>query len=87
MSALTGSQIQLQWQNGVADKAVLYALKGVSSGDTATLAEFSFVKQAVMLGATVDGSATASVTSPNIVTMPAGLSNDAAYLLVWGASA
>jgi hypothetical protein len=86
MATLTTAQYQLQWSGGVADRCVLYALKGVSTGDTAVLSEFSFVKQAIMLGATVAGSGTATVTSPNTVTMPAGLSQDAAYLLAWGAS-
>ena len=44
------------------------------------------VKQAVMIGTTVNGSATAAV-SGTVVTMPAGLAADAAYLLIWGASA
>jgi uncharacterized membrane protein len=77
----------MQWNNGAADKAALYALRDVSTGDTADLAQdFLAVKQAVMLGTTVNGSAVASV-SGTVVTMPAGLSSDAAYLLAWGDSA
>lgn len=84
MAALTGSQFVRIWADGQSDLAVLYALRGITTGDTADLsASFAAVKQAVMIGTTVVGSATASV-SGTVVTMPAGLSNDGAYLLAWG---
>lgn len=87
MAALTPNHFSLQWQNGASDKAALYALRDVTTGDTCDLAQdYLALKQAVMIGSTVNGSATASV-SGTVVTMPAGLSSDAAYLLAWGDSA
>jgi hypothetical protein len=87
MAALAPNHYSLVYQNGASDKAALYALRDVSTGDTADLAQdFLALKQAVMLGTTVNGSAVASV-SGTVVTMPSGLSSDAAYLLAWGDSA
>lgn len=87
MAALTSSHYVLQWSNGVSARVALYALRNVTTADTADVsAEFSVVKQAIMLGTTVVGSATASV-SGTVITMPAGLAGDGAYLLVWGVSA
>jgi hypothetical protein len=87
VTALTGNHYPQQWTNGQSDKTALYALRDVSTGDTVDLGgDFLAVKQAIMLGTTVNGSATASV-SGTVVTMPAGLSSDAAYLLAWGDSA
>ena len=87
MAVLTQINCMRVWADGMSDRTALFALRKVTAGDTIDLAtDFSVVKQAVMIGTTVNGSATASV-SGTVVTMPAGLSNDAAYLLVWGASA
>jgi hypothetical protein len=46
-------------------------------------ADYQVVKQAAMLATTVAGTASCTV-SGTTVTMPAGLANDAGYLLVWG---
>lgn len=87
MAVLSPPQCYKLWSDGFSDRAVLYALRNVTTGDTADLSsDFSVVKRAIMLGTTVSGAATAAVSGIN-VTMPAGLSADAAYLLAWGSSA
>jgi len=87
MAALTQGHVVRVWENGMSDRVCLYALRNVTTGDTADLGgDLSVVKQAIMIGCTVNGSATAQV-SGTVVTMPAGLSQDAAYLLAWGVSA
>ncbi len=75
MAVLTQVNCLRVWADGLSDRVALYALRKVTTADTIDLAaDFLITKQAIMIGTTV-------------VTMPAGLSNDAAYLLVWGASA
>lgn len=91
MAAISGTQIKRLLTDGEAAQLALFALRNVSTGDTVDLgpsgaATFLSVKQAAMIGATVPGAAAASV-SGTVVTMPAGLSNDAIYLMAWGDSA
>jgi hypothetical protein len=87
MAQLGSAQVVKQWENGASDKTALYALRKVTTADTADLsADFSVVKQAIALGTTVNGQASVSVSGVT-ATMPAGLSNDAGYMLVWGCSA
>jgi hypothetical protein len=87
MAVLTTSNVVQVYTDGVSDRVVLFALRKVTTGDTYDLSPFfSVPKQAIMLGTTVNGSATSSVAG-TVVTMPAGLANDAAMLLVWGVSA
>jgi hypothetical protein len=87
MAALMVGQYSKVWAEGSSDHSALYALKNVTSGDTADLSsEFSKVIRAVMLGTTVSGAASASVAGV-IVTLPTGLSGDAGWLLVWGCAA
>ena len=87
MAALTPNHYALVWSNGMSDRAALYALRNVTTGDTADLAaEFSIVKQSTIMGTTVAGTETVTV-SGTVATIPAGLASDAAYLLAWGASA
>lgn len=87
MAALVHQQYAKQWQDGQADRTALYALRNVNTGDTADLSEdFTVLKRGIILGTTVAGQATASV-SGTTVTMPAGLVNDAGYLLVFGCAA
>jgi hypothetical protein len=91
MSAITGQQARLEWAAGDTDRAALYALRDVSTGDTFDLGingagQFLALKEAIMMGTTVQGTSTATVTG-TVVTMPAGLSLDACYLLAWGDSA
>jgi hypothetical protein len=87
MAALTQNHYVLEFSNGLAARTCLYALRLVTTGDTVDLgSEFLAVKQAIMLGTTVVGSAVATFAG-TVVTMPAGLAGDGAYLLVWGVSA
>jgi len=87
VAALPPNHYALVWSNGMSDKAALYALRNVTTGDTCDLAaDFSIVKQATIMGTTVAGTETVTV-SGTVATIPAGLSSDAAYLLTWGASA
>jgi hypothetical protein len=84
MAVLTSNQVVKVWADGPSDRVVLYALRNVTTGDTAELAnEFTLLKRAVLLGTTVSGAASA-VVSGTVATMPSGLAGDAAYLLAWG---
>jgi hypothetical protein len=87
MAVLTSQQVHLVWSDGFADKACLYALRKVTTGDTFDMVnDLQLALQAVVLGITTQGSIAASV-SGTVVTMPAGITNAAGYLLVWGVSA
>lgn len=89
MAALTSAQITRVWGDGAADLAALYRVSRVTAGDTVDVGpsgvspDFQLVKQAAMLATTISGTASCSV-SGTVITMPAGLSGDAGYLLVWG---
>ncbi len=86
MAVLTSSNVVRQWSEGESDRTALYALRKVTSADTIDLvADFMVVKQAAALGTTVAGTAACTV-SGSVVTMPAGLANDAGWLLAWGVS-
>ena len=72
------------YSGGVAERVVLYALKGITAGDTVDLSrDFDPPRLAVMIGATVVGALVVTVNG-NSVAIPDGVNNDAAYLLVWG---
>lgn len=84
MAALVPQQYAKMWQDGQADRVALYALRNVSTGDTADLSEdFMILKRSIILGTTVAGTSAAPV-SGTAVTLPAGLTNDAGYLLAFG---
>lgn len=89
MAALTAGHIARIWTDGAADLAALYRVSNVTAGDTVDIgpsgvsADFQLVKQAAMVATTVSGTSACSV-SGTVITMPAGLSADAGYLLVWG---
>jgi hypothetical protein len=69
------------------ERVQLFALKNVTAGDTYDLSNyFSVAKRAAMVGITVAGAATASI-SGNVVTIPATVAADAIYLLVFGVAA
>jgi|HubBroStandDraft_5_1064220.scaffolds.fasta_scaffold00014_45 hypothetical protein len=85
MAALTAANMVPVFRNGLSDQVVLYAVRDVTTGDTYTMPEFSIAKQAVILGTTVAGTESCAI-SGNTVTIPSGLSGDAGYMLVWGAS-
>lgn len=88
MAILTGTSMSRQFIDGLTDRTALYAMRNVTSGDTANLsADFSVVKQAVILGTTVAGSEAVGTISGTTVTIPAGLAGDAGWMLVWGCSA
>jgi hypothetical protein len=89
MAVIGAGQITVVWSDNAADRAVLYKVSKVTAGDTVDIgptgvsADFQLVKQAAFLATTIAGTASCSV-SGTVVTMPAGLSNDAGYMLVWG---
>jgi len=84
MATLTAQQFSVQWQDGISERTVLIAVKNVNAADVLDLTGvLSQVKRAVMVGTTVVGSATATVSGTTI-TMPAGLANDSAFILAFG---
>jgi hypothetical protein len=91
VGAVGASQVSRVFTNDAPDRAALYRVSKVTAGDTIDLgptgviADYQLVKQAAMLATTIAGTASCSV-SGTVVTMPAGLTNDAGYLLVWGAT-
>lgn len=88
MAVLVHQQYPLQWQDGQADRTALYALRNVTSADTADVGEqFTVVKRAFVMGTTVAGQAAVGTITGTVLTMPAGLANDAGYLLVFGCAA
>jgi hypothetical protein len=83
---LNANQYVPEWQNGEADRVALFALRNVTAGDTADLGQwFLNLKRAVVLATTVAGAAAGTV-SGTVVTLPAGLSGDAGYLLAFGSA-
>lgn len=89
MAVLSPNQVNPVYIYGTADLTVLYALRNVTAGDTADLstignnASFLVVKRAVCLGVSDFVEIAVSFTG-TVVTMPSGLANSSAYLLVWG---
>jgi len=77
--------------DGDSDQVALYAIRNITTGDTVNLGpgglnDFLGIKQAVVLGTTVAGIANPGIAGTTL-TVPAGLSGDAGYMLVWGPSA
>lgn len=92
MAAITGKQVKRLYFDGNAAMMALYVIRNASTGDTVDFGpsgqgDFLAVKQAAMVGSTVPGAASAAVSGGTVVTMPAGLSGDALYLMAWGDSA
>lgn len=88
MAVITGTQVRKVHDNTGPDRVCLYVLSKVTAADTVDLGptgmgDYLLVKQAAMLATTVAGTAACSVAG-TVVTMPAGLANDAGYLLAWG---
>lgn len=84
MAAITDPQVTPIWSDGLCEKTQLFAFKNVTAGDTYDLgAYFRVAKRAAMVGITIAGTATASLTG-NVVTIPATVANDAVYVLVFG---
>jgi hypothetical protein len=74
--------------DGLADRLILVGLRDVTTGDTVDLGPsgmdlLGFINRAVLLSVT-SFVEIAGTWNGTVVTMPAGLSNDAAYLLAWG---
>lgn len=87
MAALTGTNVVKLWSDGEADRAVLYALRNVTTADTMDLSEhFLVVKRAVVIATTTDKGAQAAVAATT-VTMPNGLTAEAGWMLAWGVHA
>jgi hypothetical protein len=88
MAVLSGANAVTVYQSGFADKVALIALRNVTTGDTLDVGGsginiLQVVNRAVVIGITVFVEIAAS-WSGTVVTMPTGLSADAAYLLAWG---
>jgi hypothetical protein len=89
MSALTSQQVSRVWSDDAADRTAVYKVSKVTAGDTVDLGptgvvpDYQLVKQAAMIATTVAGTAACSV-SGTVITIPAGLTNDAGYIIVWG---
>ncbi len=89
MAALTAQQISKKYVNDAPDRVMLYEVSKVTAGDTVDLgpsgvsADYQLVKQAAMLATIIAGTASC-VVAGTVVTMPAGLANDAGYLLTGG---
>jgi hypothetical protein len=87
VAVLTAANISLVHQSGQADLLVLFALRHVTTGDTIdiTLAapQFLIIKSAVVLGVSSFVEIAATFTG-TVVTLPAGLTADSAYLLALG---
>ncbi len=86
MSILSAANCTQVYSTGSADLLALFALRKVTAGDTidlATVSSFQIVQRGVVLGISSFVEIAATFTG-TVVTMPSGLSNDSAYLLVWG---
>lgn len=84
MAALANDRFPVLFHDGRSSRVALYALLGVTTGDTVDLsAMFVSVQRAVILGTTLQGSALVTTIAGTTVTIPAG-SNDAGVLLAYG---
>lgn len=87
MALASGNQVKRLFFDGQAAMMAVYVVRNVTAADTVNLSsDFLNIKQAAMIGSTVAGSAVASV-SGTVITIPAGVSGDAIYLMAWGDSA
>jgi hypothetical protein len=85
MTTLMMEQVSKEYDDGgKASKVCLYAIKNVDGGDDFNFGEdFSVIKRAIGLAATRDSAGVATVAG-TVVTFPAGLTDDAVWLLVFG---
>ena len=86
MAALGNDQCRKVIEDTGPRKWALFGLYNVTSGDTIDMAALTFftkVNQAMVMGCTVTGTATAGAAGA-VITLPAGLAGDSAYLLVDG---
>jgi hypothetical protein len=83
----TSGDVVRVWGDGQAEFTALYALRRVSAGDTVDLTpDFDPPLRGALVGVTVAGVVQATL-SGNVLTIPGGVTNDAAYLLVFGVHA
>jgi hypothetical protein len=83
-----GSNVRLEWQNGAADKTAVYQVSDVNTGDTINLSpDFLAINSVAFLGITTNQVLEAGSISGTTVTIPAGLTAEAGYMLVYGESA
>jgi hypothetical protein len=88
MAVLTAANVNAVYVHGDAALLGLFGLRDVTTGDTLDLAAlstppFQVIKRGVVLGISAFVEIAATFTG-TVVTMPGGLANDSAYLLVWG---
>lgn len=88
MAELPLNRFPLKWMSGDSERTAVYAILDVTSGDVMGVHEqFSIVKRAVAIGTTAASAGGNMSISGTTITMPAGASRDAAYMLVFGAAA
>jgi hypothetical protein len=83
-----GSGAVRMFTDGLADRVILVGLRDVTTGDTLDLGPsgmdlLGFINRGVLISVTSFVEIAATWTG-TVVTMPAGLANDAAFLLAWG---
>jgi hypothetical protein len=84
MAVLSADQVKPQWADTGARKWSLFEILNVTTGDTFDLAPYyRVIKQVAWMGATVSGVTSGSFAG-TVLTAPAGLSADSAYILVDG---
>lgn len=86
----TPSHAVLEFQAGVADTVALIALRNVNTGDTldvglSNMGVMQFINRAVMISVTSFVEIAVNWVG-TVLTMPAGLTNDAGHLLLWGSN-
>jgi len=89
MAALTaGVNFVKVHDNGESERTMLYALRRITAADTMDLsADFNPPLRGALVGTTLAGAVAVSTITGNVITIPAGPSNDAGYLLVYGVHA
>lgn len=86
MAVLTADQVRRVYTDDGPRRWGLFAVLNTTTGDTIpfdTMGFYRKVNQSVFMGCTVNGTV-AGTQSGGVVTVPAGLSADSAYLLVDG---
>lgn len=87
MAALGMGQISLEFSDGKAERMCVFSFKDVTAGDTADLnGYFKIVKRAVALSSTADHSGSIGTINGTVITIPAGPSRDAVWMMVIGVS-
>jgi len=92
MATLTGANIARVYSNDASDRTCLYRVSNVTYQDTVDLGpggvatDFQVVKMAAFVATTANQvyNIPCAVSNGTVVQIPAGLNNDAGYLLVWG---